>query len=219
MLNDYFLNIVDNTENVVLKRFGSDYCCSVESAYRCKATGQDRQNGTSSVPKRWCIWFLPKNLVPSIHLGDEIVDHDANYWTITKIDVSGISGTIRCTCSQLIFEHYLDEFFDLFRQAKTQDISGTFEYGWNLVRTGIRAKMLEITVKKDTSENEVIPEHPNVRRLQSFVVRAPLKILPSDQLRTANGDFHRILKITFPPGNYGWIEIETEKFQPDTMTS
>ncbi|MCL2304786.1 MAG: hypothetical protein FWC43_05525 [Planctomycetaceae bacterium] len=192
MFNDNTLEIADGVEDVVLHRPGSDRYDGITGALARRTKEQDKRRENRLIPYHWTTWHLPQ---AEVNTGDEILDAKANRWIVTKIEYTELTGTVRCVSYRFDATFGLDEYVDLFRKRGEPAKSGTLEYRWFLVRSGIPAKFSE-TIISDGVES---------RRI---AVRTPVDFRTGDQLRFPDGAYWRIEGVMTPYDNRFWTELK-----------
>ena len=202
IFKDNILDIADATESVVLHVFGSDRYVEIDKALCRRALEQDKQWKNGLTPYQWQTWYLPQTdsaelLVP----GSEILDQNAKRWIVAKIEQSQIPGTFRCVAFCLDTVYRLDEYVDLFRKNARKTISGTIEYEWSLVRSGMPAKFSETSKSDNATENKVV------------AISLPVDVGVSDRLRLADGAYWHVDKVVTPYDFRHWTELHIRKTQ------
>lgn len=212
MLHDGILNLADACEEVTLKRCGSSLSRTVPAALRRRSNLRDQTQGLKLIEQQWCTWYLPVE-AEAMHprIGDEIHDAAETIWHVTKIDLSAIPGTLRCSAYAFDVNFRRDDYVDLYRKSRHVESLATSPWCWSVFQTGLPAKLSGSSVVTNSTKVDANTRTKTVTETRTLALRGPLELEASDRFRTAEGVFYQIREIHYPQHECGWIEILLEK--------
>lgn len=198
-MNDDLTSLADGTEQVVLRRPGTDLETVVPQALiRMFRSRRHFRVQETVVPVKSAHWYLSR-AVSSVepYEGDEIVDGKGNCWTIVEVNRSELNDTWQCVARMYATRFGLDEFVDHLRGAYTKSSGGSLQRGFRVLKTGIAAKFSPPIQTFSDGRKE------SIHALTRESIEAELQ----DVLRRADGTLYTIEKIQAPLFRNGWTEI------------
>ncbi len=198
-MQDDITLIADGTQQLVLRRPGSDFETKIERAllrpYRHQRPFGVRE---SIVPAKYGHWYFSHDsLSERPREGDELDAADGIRWTVVEVNRSDMNATWQCVAKSYDIVFGLDEFVDHLKTGYRKTAAGILEREFRVEKTGIAARFSERTV-----------ELADCRKVSLFVlVRERIDFERFDAIRQADGTTFEIEKVNHPLFPNDWTEV------------
>jgi hypothetical protein len=149
------LQYFDGLETVALQAAGSLTTLSVAGALRRRVREREGAPSGGVVLAADAVWHLPSEIVAEAPTpGAKIIDAAGVVWTVLRVDRETLGARWECRSRNLTLALGLEHLVQVEQATWSNDVAGAPVATWNLIRTGLRARIQPIAATHAVRESQ-----------------------------------------------------------------
>ncbi len=183
-----FAVLVDDLEEVTLRRRGSAKAVTVAMAYRRQSKMQEAEPSGGATLQTDAVWHLQLPTGESgVQLGDVVIDKRQHRWTVLEVQQLSKLGRCQCVTRELRIAHGCIDRVDIERPVWDDLGNGPEIVAWRYVCMALPVKIQIDEMTLETSTNP-----PTRQVFFDIVLSESIPLEPDDRLTAEDGTTYRL---------------------------
>ncbi len=200
------LQFFDGLETVALQQAGVLTTTDVPGALRTRSRTREAAPSGGVVLLADTVWHLPTTvLVAAPAPGTRIIDAAATVWTVLRVERETLGERWQCLARNLTLALGLEHVVQIERATWTKDVTGAPVATWNLVRTGLKARIQPIAASHEERQSQ------RLERVTHHIYLAEALLLDESDRIVHEGGIYNVRGYTAPERIDEPLVIQTER--------